>query len=135
MGINTSTPISGVNVVINGSALLGGSTKLLSVEGSCTSGTQGTIEYANKCFYFCDGKYWQVINLPFEGDDMAAKCNHNNAATKTCYFDGFELRAGDTMTGYNALSGNCASARATVTCQSNGSLDQPDYKYANCFNM
>lgn len=133
MGINTNTSIAGVNVVVNGSTLLGGTSKLLSTANSCTANTQGTMEIVNGCYYFCDGKFWQVVNLPFEGDNVPENCAHNNAASKTCYLDGFELRAGDTMEAYNTLkSTNCASVKTTVTCKLDGTLDKPSYKYANC---
>jgi len=90
MGINTNTPLAGVNVVVSGAAFLGGSNKLISsgtIDTSCHSGIAGTLEQVNGCYYFCDGKYWQVINLAFEGDDVAKNCTHNNAATKVCYVD------------------------------------------------
>ncbi|MFV0470903.1 MAG: hypothetical protein ACK5L7_02545 [Paludibacteraceae bacterium] len=139
MGINTNTSPDGVNVSISGAVYLGGSNKLISsgtIDTSCYSGIAGTLEQVNGCYYFCDGKYWQIVNMPFEGDDVAKNCAHNNVASKTCYLDGFNLRAGDTMEAYNTLKVNassCASAKTTVTCKVDGTLDKPAYKYANCF--
>jgi hypothetical protein len=101
MGINTGSSHAGVNVFVNGAVYLGGSSKLIDTAGSCTGSTQGTFEMTGGCYYFCDGKYWQVTNLSFGGDDAAVRCNHPNAATKLCDLDGFKLRAGDVMTGFS----------------------------------
>jgi hypothetical protein len=96
----------------------------------------GTFETLNGCYYFCDGKYWQIVNMPFEGDDVAKNCAHNNVASKTCYLDGFNLRAGDTFEAYNTIkSSDCTKAKTTVTCKADGNLDKPTYKYANCFTV
>jgi hypothetical protein len=40
------------------------------------------------------------------------------------------------MTGFSVWRANdCSTVRTTVTCQIDGTLDKPTYKYANCFTL
>ena len=145
MGVNVESVSAGVNVSIGGHLQIQ-EEGLLSAIGS---GKQGTIETSRGCFYYLDGKYWQLLNAAFEGDpDMIAVCgeNHPNKANisyMTCQIDGFgvdgtdtiTLRAGDRMVAYNAPTAilcDNVSVKREVTCKQDGTLNYPQYKYANC---
>ena len=132
MGINKNEAPSGVNVAIEGSVQIH---KEGLIGTSNTIG--GTFETDEGCYYYYDGKYWQLLNAAFKdgvGPVLEGKCSK---AEKRCEIgpvgngDFIYLRAGDSTTAYNAqTSSSCTSA--VVTCGANGTLSPSGYTFANC---
>ncbi|MDR3168194.1 MAG: hypothetical protein LBU27_00035, partial [Candidatus Peribacteria bacterium] len=89
MSINTPDAIPGVNVNIAGPVQIK-SEGLLGTKCEKEFGMQfsGTYEYSDGCMYFCDGKYWQLLNIT--NPSNVARCGEDsqykeNIAYTFCY--------------------------------------------------
>jgi hypothetical protein len=131
MAINTNATPAGVNVNINGAVYIGGQNLIAQ---PCTAALGGTFEQQNGCFYFCDGQYWQTLNLEFTGDDSTAnRCNTTPyTVTTRCTLGKAHFRAGDKTTAYNEYRSinNCKSE--TVTCTKEGTWSPAGYTHPTC---
>lgn len=74
MGINSSE-VDGVNVAIGGAAHINGDVKLLGTPCRNNANLLAVFEVNNGCYYYCDGEYWQALNVGFTGADIAGVCN------------------------------------------------------------
>jgi hypothetical protein len=88
MAINTGSIPAGVNVGVAGAVHLEGEGKLGT--GTCTQNLAGTFEVENGCFYFCDGRYRQSLNVAF--NELMAVDKKECRYIERCEFDGIWLR-------------------------------------------
>ena len=149
MLINTNTAIAGVNVNIGWPAKIGGE-GLLSKPCSGEHGKQysGTYEMYDWCMYFCDGKFWQLLNV--ETPSNVARCGvgsehaANIAYTKCTLYNPWDpyfmdFRAGDSVTAYQSsqsnnrnTAANACNNGALITCQQDGTRSPAGYEHINC---
>jgi hypothetical protein len=113
-----------VNVNVAGAVQMDGQ-QLHLITGSCNTGIAWTFEVENGCFYYCDGKYWQALNVAFnEGTnpanpDKATDCRHIGR----CEFDGIKIRPWDQVTAYSKnRSDNCDSVKRVIECKDDGTF-------------
>jgi hypothetical protein len=88
MAINTDTVPRGVNVNVAGGIRISAQ-GLVGDDVKCGSDLAGTFDMTGGCFYFCDGKYRQSLNVAFnEIIEESQECKF----AERCEFDGIKLR-------------------------------------------
>ena len=114
----TYTPISWVNLVVNGAV------KLWS--NNTTSWNVWEIRMQSWCFYAYDGNRWHVIN----------KKPTDNCPNVTCEFETALLQEGDSIQAYTSIySENCSENLVNISCNSDWTLWEGISYYSYCYNL
>ena len=120
----TYTPVSWVNLVVNGAVKIWWEELWL--------WKVWEVKMVNGCFYAHDGSKWHVLG---RGSVSASSCRIEGLA-KICEFGNTRLWEWDIAIWYSApYAPNCNDIRQVVSCGSDGNLDPAEYVYPYCYSL